>query len=403
MQRGLWLPLSQFEREVWVNGESGHSSHNFRSNVMVNAVGIKSAVIGCIAIGCLSLQTVGQAQNSVVTGSTVGEQSAAATIAPPVTYFGVLPCASCEGRRFTLSLRPDGLFLLRQVYLSKEKGKDKTLVEQGTWHRSKDEGRIILWGGIDLERQFTIRDANTLRMLDDRGREIQSTLNYDLVRSKTFDPIEDPFRKRWMYVRNVDRAFAIDCIKGMRFPVAQERDVAALEAAYAKAQPAENAPLVVEFEGHFARRPKIQGAGEEDVVVVDKFLQARSGEGCTGSLTVGGLDDSYWKLVELNGEAVVTLPGQQEPHLRLESVLRKVTVSGGCSSIRGSYQVNQGNLRFKEMADTQKNCPETVMQQESALLKALEAATTFRLFSEALELYGQGKRLARFEKQQEQK
>jgi len=43
------------------------------------------------------------------------------------------------------------------------------------------------------------------------------------------------------------------------------------------------------------------------------------------------------------------------------------------------------------------------MQQESALLKVLAATTTFRLFNEALELYGQGKELARFEKQEEQK
>ena len=156
----------------------------------------------------------------------------AASIVPPVTYSGVLPCVACVGRQFTLSLRPDGLFLLRQVYLSKEKGKDKTLVEQGSWRSTTDGGRLSLWGGIELHRQFAIRDADTLRMLDDRGREIQSTLNYDLVRSKTFDPIEQPFRKRWMYVREADRGFAIDCIKGLRFPVAEERDMAALNTAY---------------------------------------------------------------------------------------------------------------------------------------------------------------------------
>ena len=55
------------------------------------------------------------------------------------------------------------------------------------------------------------------------------------------------------------------------------------------------------------------------------------------------------------------------------------------------------------MADTQKNCPQSVMDQESALLKALDATTTFRLFTEVLELYGRGKRLARFEKHEEQK
>ena len=179
--------------------------------------------------------------------------------------------------------------------------------------------------------------------------------------------------------------------------------MAALNTAYGTAKPAEGAPLVVEFEGHFARRPKAQGPGDEEVVVVDKFLLARSGEGCTGSLPVGGLENTYWKLVELDGRSIAIGPGQEEPHLRLESVLRKVTVAGGCNSLRGGYQVSQGSLRFTTLAGTKKACPEAVMDQEGALLKALEATATFRLFNEALELYGQDKRLARFEKQEDRK
>jgi heat shock protein HslJ len=370
---------------------------------MIKTLFLISAAVVCIATGGLSLRASGQAQSGVAAGSTVTKQSVTASIVPPVTYSGVLPCVACAGRQFTLSLRPDGLFLLREVYLSKEKGKDKTLIEQGIWKTASDGSRIRLWGGIQLVRQFAIRDANTLRMLDDRGREIQSTLNYDLVRSNTFDPIEQPFRKRWMYERNVNRGFAIDCIKGMRFPIAQEGDLAGLDAAYKTAQLAENAPLVVEFEGHFARRPKAPGTGEEEVVVVNKFLQGRPGEGCTGSLPVGGLENTYWKLVELNGAEVAIAPGQQEPHLRLESVLRRVTVTGGCNSLRGGYQVTQGNLRFTPLAGTKKACPQAVMDREVTLLRALEATTTFRLFTEALELYGQGKRLARFEKQEDRK
>jgi copper homeostasis protein (lipoprotein) len=366
----------------------------------MKTVGRVNAFMACITLGCLSFQAVDQAQNTVSSSSTV---SMAANLAPPVTYSGILPCVACVGREFTLSLRPDGLFLLRQVYLSKEKGKDKTLVEQGNWRSTADGGRLSLWGGIEMHRQFAIRDANTLRMLDDRGREVQSTLNYDLVRSKTFDPIEQPFRKRWMYVRDADRGFAIDCIKGLRFPVAQERDMGALNTAYRTANPAEGAPLVVEFEGFFARRPKAQGPGDEEVVVVDKFLLVRSGEGCTGSLPVGGLENTYWKLVDLNGKSIAIGPGQEEPHLRLESVLRRVTVAGGCNSLGGGYQVNQGTLRFTPLAGTRKACSAAVMDQEDALLKALKETTTFRLFNEALEFYGQGKRLARFEKQEDLK
>ena len=157
----------------------------------MKTVGKVSAVMVCITLGCLSFQAVDQAQNTVSNSSRLGRQHGA-SIVPPVTYSGILPCVACVGREFTLSLRPDGLFLLRQVYLSKEKGKDKTLVEQGSWRSTTDGGRLSLWGGIEMHQQFAIRDADTLRMLDDRGREIQSTLNYDLVRSKLLILLNSP-------------------------------------------------------------------------------------------------------------------------------------------------------------------------------------------------------------------
>ena len=37
----------------------------------------------------------------------------------PATYTGVLPCADCAGIVHTLTLRPDGLYFLRQTYLGK--------------------------------------------------------------------------------------------------------------------------------------------------------------------------------------------------------------------------------------------------------------------------------------------
>ena len=92
-----------------------------------------SAVMVCITLGCLAFQVTDQAQDSVSKSSTVGKQSMGTAVVPPVTYSGTLPCAACAGKEFTLSLRPDGLFLLRQVYLSKEKGKNKKYLSFWPW------------------------------------------------------------------------------------------------------------------------------------------------------------------------------------------------------------------------------------------------------------------------------
>jgi hypothetical protein len=124
-----------------------------------------SAVMVCITLGCLAFQVTDQAQDSVSKSSTVGKQSMGTSVVPPVTYSGILPCVACAGREFTLSLRPDGLYLLRQVYLSKEKGKNKTLVEQGSWRSTTDGGRLSLWGGIEMHQQLVVRDADTLRCI----------------------------------------------------------------------------------------------------------------------------------------------------------------------------------------------------------------------------------------------
>jgi copper homeostasis protein (lipoprotein) len=347
---------------------------------------------------CVSFQAVCLAESGVP-----GSETVAIAVRAPVTYFGVLPCVYCKGLRLTLSLRPDRLFLLRQTYLSKEKnGRDKTLVDLGVWSTSKDGSRLILRGGTELQRQFEIRSANTLRKLDTQGREIRSAENYDLARSEAFEHIEDAFRMRWMYVRRADLGLVIDCLTGKRFPVARDRDVAALEAAYTKAHPADNLPLVVIFDGHLALRAKTEGPGEEEVVVVDKFLRARSGESCMGEHR-GGVSDIYWKLVELNGEAAVAVSGENEPHLRLEPVLQKISGSGGCNAIRGSVQLNAGILRITPVVETGNACSESAIQQEGAFLKALGATTTYRRFSEALELYAEDRLLARFEAQPEQK
>ena len=48
-----------------------------------------SAVVVCITLGCLSFRAVDQAQNTVSNSSTVGKQSMAANLVPPVTYSGV--------------------------------------------------------------------------------------------------------------------------------------------------------------------------------------------------------------------------------------------------------------------------------------------------------------------------
>jgi len=109
------------------------------------------------------------------------------------------------------------------------------------------------------------------------------------------------------------------------------------------------------------------------------------------------LENTYWKLVELNGKPVVASSRRREPHLRLSPEAKTLVGSGGCNTMRGVYQLDGARLRFTQIATTRMACPDPYMGQESAFLKVLEATDSFKLSGDTLELLGDGKSLARFE------
>jgi copper homeostasis protein (lipoprotein) len=205
-----------------------------------------------------------------------------AGLLPPATFVGEIPCADCPAQRLVLSLRPDGIFLLRRTYLDAADGRDQTFVELGLWSTSPDGTRLELRGGTRAARQLAVRDAGVLRMLDLEGREIVSSLNYDLVRSDRFDPIADPFRMRGDYVYFADAAGFTECTTGRRFPVAGPASLD-LERAYLAARGAPGEPLLVTLDGHLGSAPAMEGDGEEEAVIVDRFDRAWPGERCAGT------------------------------------------------------------------------------------------------------------------------
>ena len=112
------------------------------------------------------------------------------------------------------------------------------------------------------------------------------------------------------------------------------------------------------------------------------------------------LENTYWKLVELNGKPVVATTRRREPHLRLSPEAKTLQGSGGCNAMRGAYQLDGARLRFTQIATTRMACPDPYMSQESAFLKVLEATDSFKLSGDKLELFGGGNLLARFESRQ---
>jgi copper homeostasis protein (lipoprotein) len=136
----------------------------------------------------------------------------------PATFAGDLPCADCQGIRHQLELFPDQAFFLRMTYLGK--GDDASFDDIGGWAVRSDRRTVVLHGGREAPLKFAIKDANTVRKLDLEGREIASSLNYDLKRTEGLQPLEPRLLMRGMYKYFADAGRFTECLTRKNWPVA---------------------------------------------------------------------------------------------------------------------------------------------------------------------------------------
>lgn len=108
------------------------------------------------------------------------------------------------------------------------------------------------------------------------------------------------------------------------------------------------------------------------------------------------LRNTYWKLVALNGIPATVPAGGREVHLVLAAAEPRVTGSGGCNRVAGTFELDGTQLRFVGMAGTRMACPDG-MEQEAAFLRMLATVARFRLAGDALTLADdKGKAVAKF-------
>jgi len=97
------------------------------------------------------------------------------------------------------------------------------------------------------------------------------------------------------------------------------------------------------------------------------------------------LTDTQWRLVELHGGPVKKVGEQPPPSLLLQSDGQRLTGSGGCNRMTGSYQLNGQSITFGKVASTMMACVDG-MEQETAFFKALDQTRAWKVQGDALEL-----------------
>jgi len=109
------------------------------------------------------------------------------------------------------------------------------------------------------------------------------------------------------------------------------------------------------------------------------------------------LENTDWKLVSAGDAPIHSASEQGEPHLLLSSDSHRVSGSGGCNRLVGSYELSGNQITFTKMAGTMMACV-SGMDTEKAMQDALARTKTWKIEGRSLVLLDENSRiLARFD------
>ena len=115
------------------------------------------------------------------------------------------------------------------------------------------------------------------------------------------------------------------------------------------------------------------------------------------AVSTASLENTYWKLVAMNGRPVVTPENAREVHIVLAKDGDKRMLKGfaGCNGIGGDYTVDGNKIGFTAIS-TKMFCNDR-MDVENFLLDVLTKADGYKIKGETLELYQGGSLLTTFQ------
>lgn len=209
-------------------------------------------------------------------------------------------------------------------------------------------------------------------------------------------PAHQARQMRGMYSYMADAGWYTDCLTGTRMPVAQEGDNAALEAAYSKAKQMSGAPMLAVVEGRVEDRLPMEGDIKRPTLIVEKFVSVEP-QGCSGPQSTAQLQNTYWKLMTLDGVAFASPTGTREIHFVLHSEGTRVAGFSGCNQLMGVYELDGAKITFNQVGGTLMACVDG-MEQEQKFHQLFPRVASWKISGETLELLdGTGAAIATFE------
>jgi copper homeostasis protein (lipoprotein) len=313
----------------------------------------------------------------------------------PATFSGTLPCASCEGIETSITLQADGTFFSRQVYLGKPAPNQAS--DLGRWVMSHYGNVLVMQGQSSELRYFRVKSAEVIEMLDLEARTIFSALNYGLKRVEAVDTLDlelFPLQGHYRYL--ADAAVFTECKSGMNLPVLTAGDNSKLQREYLELRQEPGQALLATVYGQVKLAPPMEGDRLVPSLLPLRFEGIEHGD-CSPRLYSANLQDQFWTLVQLNGKPVV-LPGSgRAPGLMLHTDNSRLSGSGGCNQLLGSYSLDGRFVQLNMVAATRMACLGEG-NVDSELIDTLTQVRSWNILGQRLEFYDQlGRLLARFE------
>lgn len=127
-------------------------------------------------------------QETVIHESEMDGDNSKNSIDWPGIYRGILPCNDCKGIQKEITLNEDETFTLKSTHLFKEKDKNKTLEEKGsfTWNK---EGSTITTTTNEQNTVSYIVGEKKLIQLDHNNKEFSGTLAEKYILTKIEDKL----------------------------------------------------------------------------------------------------------------------------------------------------------------------------------------------------------------------
>jgi copper homeostasis protein (lipoprotein) len=314
----------------------------------------------------------------------------------PASYEREVPGANSL-IRWHLDLLPGGHYQLRTVYL--DKPAPNQFDQIGRWQYDSEQGRLRLDQSGKPPWYFAVEgDGGVLRQLDAQGKPIKVRHDEPLRRLPKLGLIEPRLALTGMFIYMADAPSITLCNDGRRLPVAMKGDYKALEKAYLNAHPQPGQALLVSLEGLITTRPsQEESQPPHPTLVVEHFKNIWPRETCGQPLANSPLRGTYWKLVRLNNMPVQAADGKQEPHLIFATKGNRVSGSGGCNRVAGSFELDGDKLRLGQMVSTKMACL-SGMEQEQRFLQLMDKVERYRINGSHLEMLDTaGTVIARFE------